>query len=55
MEILVEYHFEIEYVSGTDNVKADAVSRKAELQENKKPLKAMLRLDGDRKVRYNHL
>ena len=38
-----------------DNIKADIFSRKAELQGNKKPLGAMLRLNKDGKVRYNYL
>ena len=29
--MLLEYYFEIEYVKGTDNTRADALSRKAEL------------------------
>ena len=29
--MLIEYYFEIEHVKGTDNTKADTLSRKAEL------------------------
>jgi len=29
--MLVKYHFEIKYIKGTDNVRVDALSRKAEL------------------------
>jgi len=29
--MLVEYHFEIEHVKGSDNARADALSRKEEL------------------------
>ena len=29
--MLIKYYFEIEYVKGTDNAKADILSRKAEL------------------------
>ena len=29
--MLVEYYFEIKYVKGTDNIKIDILSRKAEL------------------------
>ena len=54
MEILSKYHFEIKHVSRIDNIRADILSRKAELQGNKKPLGAMLRLNKDRRVRYNH-
>ena len=31
MEMLMKYYFEIEYVKSTDNIKADILSRKAEL------------------------
>jgi hypothetical protein len=31
VEILVEYYFEIKYVKGTDNIRANALSKKAEL------------------------
>jgi hypothetical protein len=30
-EILIKYYFEIEYIKGTDNVRVDIFSRKAEL------------------------
>ena len=53
--MLVEYYFKIKYVNRIDNVRADIFSRKVELQGNKKPLGAMLRLSKDGKVRYNHL
>jgi hypothetical protein len=54
-EILAEYYFEIEYIKGTDNIKADIFSRKAELQSKEKLLGAMLHLNKDRKIRYNYL
>jgi len=53
--MLSEYHFEIKHVSRIDNVRADILSRKAELQGNEKPLGVILRLDKDKKVRYNYL
>ena len=31
VKILVEYHFKIKHIKGTDNIKADILSRKAEL------------------------
>jgi hypothetical protein len=31
VEILVEYYFKIKYVKGIDNIRADILSRKAEL------------------------
>ena len=55
MEILSKYYFKIKYISRTDNIRADTLSRKAELQGNKKPLGAILKLNKDRKVRYNYL
>ena len=30
-EMLIEYHFKIQHIKGTDNARADALSRKAEL------------------------
>ena len=30
-EMLIKYHFEIQYTKGTDNTQADALSRKAKL------------------------
>ena len=54
-EILAEYYFKIKYIKGTDNTRADIFSRKAELQGNKKLLDAILRIDEDGKIRYNHL
>jgi len=44
-EMLTEYHFKIQYTKGTDNAQADALSRKAKLQSNKKPLGALLQRD----------
>ena len=54
-EILTEYYFEIKYVKGTDNTRADTFSRKAELQDSEKPSDAILHIDKDSKIRYNHL
>ncbi len=53
--MLFKYYFKIKHISGTDNIKADTLSRKAELQGNKKPSGAILRLNKDRRVRYNYL
>ena len=52
--MLVEYYFEIKYVKGMDNVRADILSRKAELQSSTKLLDVMLCIDKDGKIRYNH-
>ena len=37
-----------------DNARADILSKKIELQGGKKPSDAILRLNKDRKIRYNH-
>ena len=34
--MLTEYHFKIEHVKKSDNARADALSRKEELQKNNK-------------------
>ena len=54
-EILTEYYFEIEYIKGIDNAKADTLNRKAELQGSEKLSNAILRIDENGKIRYNHL
>ena len=53
--MLVEYYFKIKYIKGINNIKADAFSRKVELQDNKKIKGAILRMDNNRKIRYNYL
>ena len=52
--MLAEYYFKIEYIKKIDNTQADILSRKAELQSKEKLLDAILRLDKDRKIRYNY-
>jgi len=53
--MLVQYYFEIEYIKGIDNARVDALSRKVELQDNKKVKGVILRMDKDGKIRYNYL
>jgi len=53
--MLVEYYFKIEYIKGTDNARADTLSRKAELQGKEKIKGVILRMDNDGKIRYNYL
>jgi len=53
--MLVEYYFEIKYIKGTDNTRADILSRKAELQRKERIKGAILRMDNDGKIRYNYL
>ena len=43
--MLIEYYFKIQYIKGTKNIKVNVLSRKAELQNNKKPLGVMLYKD----------
>ena len=54
-EMLTEYYFEIQHTKGTKNARADILSRKVELQNDKKPSGAMLRKDEDELIRYNYL
>jgi len=53
-EMLAKYYFEIEHVKKSDNAKADALSRKEELQRNNKVSGALLKSDKNGKIRYNH-
>ena len=53
--MLIEYYFKIEYVKGTDNIRADILSRKIELQGSKKLLNAILYINKNKKIRYNYL
>ena len=43
-EMLAEYHFKIKYVKELNNAKADAFSRKKQLQNNNKVSGALLKL-----------
>ena len=52
--MLIEYYFKIQYTKGTKNTRADVLSRKAKLQNNKKVLGVMLRRDSNRLIRYNY-
>jgi len=53
--MLAEYYFKIKYIKGTDNIKVDILSKKVELQDNKKVKEVILRINKDRKIRYNYL
>ncbi len=53
--MLLEYHFKIEYIKGTNNIKADVLSQKAKLQRLKKLLGTMLKLYENKKIKYNYL
>ena len=52
--MLIEYYFKIQYTKGIENARVDVLSRKAELQNNKKPLGAMLKKDSNGLIRYNY-
>jgi len=53
--MLVKYYFKIKYIKGTDNARADALSRKVKLQGKEKIKGVILRMDNDSKIRYNYL
>ena len=52
--MLIEYYFEIQYTKGAKNIRVDALSRKVELQNNKKLLGVILKKDSNRLIRYNY-
>ena len=52
--MLIEYYFKIQYTKGTKNIRADALSRKAKLQSDKKLLGVILQKDNNGLIRYNH-
>ena len=53
--MLVKYYFEIKYVKGLDNVKANALNRKEKLQKNNKVSRALFKKDNNGKIKYNYL
>ena len=53
--MLAKYYFEIKYIKSIDNTKANTLSKKAKLQNSKKLLDAILRINKNKKVRYNYL
>jgi len=53
--MLIEYYFKIKYIKGIDNIRVNVLSRKVKLQDNKKVKGVILRIDKDRKIRYNYL
>ena len=48
--MLAEYYFKIEHVKESDNAKADALSRKKELQRNNKISGALFKESNNRKI-----
>jgi len=51
----VEYYFKIKYIKGIDNIKVDVLSRKTKLQNNKKIKGVILKMDKNKKIKYNYL
>ena len=52
--MLAEYYFKIQYTKGTKNIRVDALSRKAKLQNKEKLLGAILKKESNRLIRYNY-
>ena len=52
--MLIEYYFKIQYTKGIENIRVDALSRKAKLQNNKGLLGVILRRDNNGLIRYNY-
>ena len=52
--MLIEYYFKIQYTKGIENIRADMLSRKAKLQNNKKLLGVILKKDSNGLIRYNY-
>jgi len=52
--MLTEYHFKIEHVKGSDNARADVLSRKKELQRSNKMSGTLFKESSNGKIRYNY-
>jgi len=52
--MLIEYYFKIKHVKGSDNAKADALSRKKELQRSNKMSGTLFKENNNRRIKYNH-
>ena len=52
--MLIKYHFKIKHVKRLNNTRANALSKKKELQSSNKMSKALLKLKKDGKIQYNH-
>ena len=48
--MLIEYYFKIQHAKGTENAQVNALSRMLELQDNKKLLGAVLKIDNNRRI-----
>ena len=54
MKILIEYYFVIEHAKGSENLKANTLSRKSKLQSDKEVIGAIIKKDIDGKIKYNY-
>jgi len=52
--MLTEYHFKIEHIKELDNARADALSRKEELQRNDKVSGTLFKESSNGKIWYNY-
>ena len=52
--MLAKYHFKIKHVKGSDNTRADALSRKEKLQKNNKISGVMFKESNNGKIYYNY-
>ena len=48
--MLAEYYFKIKHIKRSDNARANALSKKKELQSSDKVSEALLKLKKDRKI-----
>jgi hypothetical protein len=55
VKILIKYYFKIKYIKGINNIKVDILSRKTELKSSKKLLGIILRINKNKKIKYNYL
>jgi len=53
-EMLTKYYFKIKHVKRSDNAKADALSRKKELQKSDKVSGTLFKENNNKRIKYNH-
>jgi len=52
--MLTEYYFKIKHVKRLNNARANALSKKEELQRNNKVSGTLFKENNNEKIRYNH-
>jgi len=52
--MLIEYYFKIEHVKESDNARANALSRKEELQKDDKMSGTLFKEDSNKRIKYNY-